>query len=260
MNFAKLLLAITLLTSLSTMAAGPKGPAKKQARKAANKVMCVPLNKPFSYQGDDQDLHEVQALRNSIYAQYGYQFVDAEIAKEMKERGCQADGVTYKYANLSQVDKTNIRQLKSIESEIALNTPFDFNQSWKTAKPKERIKLLNYSYCHLYTKEDFAGILLFDSKSKSGKRSLSGLFDFSNVKGEDENGKSVKLDATAVRSLDATSLSSTPMTAKGLWTVDNDGNVVVEISPITKSAKTTKLQIDGQGYNDTRILTCTIVD
>ncbi len=264
MNFVKITIAGILLTAMTSFAAGPKASTKNQARKVASKAQCVPLNKPFEFEMYELTYEDASALKNSIYAQYGFKFSDSNVAKEMKARGCQAEGKTYQYSELTSIDKKNIKTLKYIASELRGSSEKSFNDQWKSANSRERTRLLMYNFCHVYDiagqdDANFLGILHFGKKEKSSKFSLKGLVDLTNIKAENEDGQPLTLDATTVRSLDATSLHLVQMIAEGHWAVQDNGQVMTEMIAIKKGSKVSKLKIDGSGLQDSGILRCDVV-
>lgn len=259
-NFIKLSFATVLLTSLVVTAA-PKNPGKKLVRTPTSESGCVELNVPFKKDdSSDYTLSQLQALRNSIYAQYGYKFKQQDVSQEMAKRGCLKDDVTYSYANLSAVDKKNIQYIKAMESDLKDSEGVDFDKSWGRARSsKDRKELLKYKYCNVYKNDgSYLGLLHFGAKAaKAGSLLLTGLLDFKKTKWTDESGEATEIDGTAVQSLDATSVQSLNLSINGTWSVDASGSVQVDIDRIAKSDKA-QLKISGSRYNETSILTCEI--
>lgn len=254
MNFVKLVCSAALLVSLSAKAEDKK--SAKPARKVASKVSCVELNTPFD--GNDltqYSLEEVEALRNSIFAQYGYKFTNASIAAEMKSRGCYKEAV-YNYKNLTEVDKQNVRMFKGQE-EALKSEEATFEKSWSKANAKQRKELLSYKYCHLVKDEEtFVGTIHFSNLKKDKNFELSGLFNLKGLKYEDQEGKTHKLDSTALRSLDSTSLQSIEYPVKGIWTINDKGDVSVSIAGATKGSEFKKITIDSTRYETSGVLGC----
>ncbi len=252
MNTFKITVAAILLTGLCATAATTKS-SKKQARTAANIGGCVDLNKVFTL-NEDVSLEELQALRNSIFAQHGYKFTDAGVAAEMKTRNCSREDVTYAYSKLSDIDKKNIKMFKSLEAEKKEALAYDFDKSWAKASAKIRSEMLDNQYCHVLTEEMGQASVLFFSKKKNsdGQFILSGLINAKKAKYINEEGEKKTIDSTGIAGLDSTSISTLEMTANGSWMVDAQGNIKTSIKPLKASA----VKIYGTDYANSRILTC----
>ena len=262
-NFVRLTMTAILFVGLNSVAA-ETNKSIKPARKAASKVSCVELDKPFD--GIEQyTLEESESLRNSIFAQYGYKFTNPKIAAEMKSRGCLKEEVTYKYANLTETDKTNVKAFKAYEQTLKNNSEDDFVSSWKKSatKPKERQALLQNAYCVVKKSDEYGdtylGLLQFgDQANKDQKFKLSGLFDLTNAKYINAEGNSVALDSTSLAYFDSTSAMSVELKSHGTWFVDKSGNVVASINPVTKAGSSVKLEIGTEDFKTTNMLSCKV--
>ncbi|MBC7420248.1 MAG: YARHG domain-containing protein [Bdellovibrio sp.] len=256
----KMTFAALLITGLTAVAAPVKKTHKQNRKVAQQSVSCVPLNKTFDMFENDLTLEEAKALRNSIFAQYGYKFTDEAVTTEMKTRGCLKENLTYSYSNLTAIDKTNIKNLKYLESNLQVA---DFDKVWPKAKAKTRAAMLKDQYCHVSDENDMgrATILHFSAKKNSdGKFILGGLVQIKKLKADmpsnedEDNGKSVTLDSTGIRGLDSTSLSVVEMTSFGTWMVDSSGDVKISLKPLKASG----VKIDGGNYKDRSVLDCTL--
>lgn len=247
-----------LVTGLNAQAASHK--LQKKNRSAASKVTCVALNKKFVYD-EEYTLEEVKALRNSIFAQYGYEFTNPEMVREMKKRGCLKTDVVYnEVSSLTEIDKQNVAMLKSIETELSEYAPMDFTAEWAKADSSKRTELLQGSYCHVHSVVDdtYYGILNFGSKKRTSGFSLLGMLDPSKAKYKHQDSTSVSyIDSTSLRSVDSTSVYDVELPSRGTWKVDSKGNVKVSMSALNKKSEVT-VAIYSNNYASTRMLECKV--
>lgn len=142
-----------------------------------SKVSCVPLGQPFLGIYDEENgtynytSTELRVLRNSIFAQYGYPFVDKELDAELKTRKCDAQK-GYNYKKMAKVDKENVVLIKYYEEELkAAEKKANFNAEWDKADGSTREGILKSHYCYLSNPEGkLVGVIYFNNKKYKAKK------------------------------------------------------------------------------------------
>jgi len=262
-----LLLATFLQAGETKM--NPSSMDRKVAQES--KVLCVPLGQAFSgiY---DEETHkynytssELRVLRNSIFAQYGYPFVDKELAKELETRKCEVQkGLNHK--KLAKVDKENVALIKYYEEEIKeAERKANFNAGWANADAKKREGIVKSHYCYLNnTQGNLVGVIYFnnrkDKKNKNVKGNAYVLDAMMNVDkpnwasqmGDHENEYKNKLHN---REMDVTDLGSLfDYNISGTWYLVGK-NVVIE--GIYKQAE--EVAVSGEHFAKQDALDCRLI-
>ena len=262
--FISMILGLTFISTIAVAA-----PAK---RKIAQKVECVPMGIEFDIyagQGDNLDYstEELKMLRNSIYAQVGFQFKSAAIANEMLKRGCSQPNAKYRPQDLKPVDKKNARNLKSFErSAKEFDQMNDFAGAWdKSANsPTDRAKLLASNYCYLSdANQKYFGILFFESDKSGSGFELKGMMNLAKPSWAEqlsEAERQVYLSNIKYRELDTTSANVLDFQTKGSWAVSSareaSGQVQITLKSDHKNMSDSRVNITAPNYKDSHMLEC----
>jgi hypothetical protein len=231
-----------------------KNDAKSTARKIAQQasVKCVPLGSKFSIDNLKKELgpsseedglfyqiQEAQNLKNSIFAQYGFEFKNPDVKQEMTARACLKD-IKYNYSAMPEIDRQNIHALSDLVSEYKETQGKQFDKLWKRyakqKNQKELLNLVNGNYCVFSTDGINPKAVFYFSEDGTVKIA-------SNLKGVDTT------------SLDRTSIVDVNLSTKGTWSIVKSE---LFISADTLKMKNVKISITERfNYQDTDVLDCT---
>lgn len=289
MKFKVIFISILMASFVFAKEAERKETERKDAvpRKVAQSApACIPLGQSWEAPLDaGYSPEEINLMKNSIYAQYGFKFKDKKIADEMVRRGCQKDNVTFDAKKIDPIDKKNADYLNEMEENAKFQDPGGvFKKDWANAEgnPKKRKELISNSYCYLSDSSNkYFGIVLFTSKKSKNGLYLSGMMDvtkptwkepYKPSKNEDAESaaESREWEASEGKRIadkvsDTTSMQSLAFKSSGSWTInssktDKAGKVQITMNTKHKDMKNAFVEVDTDGYNQSNILNCKLVD
>jgi hypothetical protein len=252
-------------------------------RKVAEEIpVCIPLGKPLEIPSEaGYTAEELNLLKNSIFAQYGFKFKDKKIEDEMVKRGCQKDNVAFDARKIDPIDRKNAAELSSMEDDSRFRDPAGaFKKDWSNSmgNPKKRRDLISRSYCFLSDSNDkYFGIVYFGTEKAKRGFSLKGMMDLANptwigyvnpADEQDEESRAMQAEESkrlASKVFDTTAIHSLDFQTNGSWTVnstksDKAGLIQITMNTKHKNMKNAFLDIDTDGYNTTNILNCKLVE